>query len=85
MKKRLVYLGVMMALLLGLTSAVESNRCITIFTIGDSTCANKPLDNERLERGWGQALSGFFDSKSVVVDNHALNGRSSLRDRKSVV
>ena len=81
MKKRLVYLGVMMALLLGLTSAVESNRCITIFTIGDSTCANKPLDNERLERGWGQALSGFFDSKSVVVDNHALNGRSSLSFR----
>lgn len=51
---------------------------ITIFTIGDSTCANKPLENENLERGWGQALSSFFDERYVVVDNHAQNGRSSL-------
>jgi len=51
---------------------------ITIFTIGDSTCANKPLANQALERGWGQALSSFFDERYVVVDNHAVNGRSSL-------
>lgn len=51
---------------------------ITIFTIGDSTCANKPLENQNLERGWGQALSSFFDERYVVVDNHAQNGRSSL-------
>jgi pectinesterase len=51
---------------------------ITIFTIGDSTCANKTLENQSLERGWGQALSSFFDERYVVVDNHAQNGRSSL-------
>lgn len=51
---------------------------ITIFTIGDSTCANKPLANQNLERGWGQALSSFFDERYVVVENHAQNGRSSL-------
>lgn len=51
---------------------------ITIYTIGDSTCANKPLANQNLERGWGQALSSFFDERYVVVDNHAQNGRSSL-------
>ncbi|HET9571164.1 MAG TPA: pectinesterase family protein [Bacteroidales bacterium] len=51
---------------------------ITIFTIGDSTCANKTLANQALERGWGQALSSFFDERYVVVDNHAQNGRSSL-------
>lgn len=51
---------------------------ITIFTIGDSTCANKSLSNQNLERGWGQALSSFFDERYVVVDNHAQNGRSSL-------
>ena len=51
---------------------------ITIFTIGDSTCANKPLSNQNLERGWGQALSSFFDERYVIVENHAQNGRSSL-------
>jgi len=54
---------------------------ITIFTIGDSTCANKPLENQSLERGWGQALSSFFDSRYAEVDNHAMNGRSSLSFR----
>jgi len=58
-----------------------SEKKITIFTIGDSTCANKPLENENPERGWGQALQSYFDSRYVVVDNHALNGRSSLSFR----
>lgn len=26
---------------------------ITVFMIGDSTMANKPLDKENQERGWG--------------------------------
>ena len=44
--------------------------------IGDSTMANKPYDNEKPERGWGMALQGFF-TDDIVVDNHAVNGRSS--------
>ena len=48
----------------------------TIFMIGDSTMANKPYDNEKPERGWGMALQGFF-TDDIVVDNHAVNGRSS--------
>ncbi len=48
----------------------------TIFMIGDSTMANKPFDNEKPERGWGMALQGFF-TDDVIVDNHAVNGRSS--------
>jgi len=28
----------------------------TIYGIGDSTMANKPLANENPERGWGQML-----------------------------
>ena len=48
----------------------------TIFMIGDSTMANKPYDNENLERGWGMVLQGFF-TDDIVVDNHAVNGRSS--------
>lgn len=48
----------------------------TIFMIGDSTMANKPYDNENPERGWGMVLQGFF-TDDIVVDNHAVNGRSS--------
>ncbi len=48
----------------------------TIFMIGDSTMANKPYDNEKPERGWGMVLQGFF-TDDIVVDNHAVNGRSS--------
>ena len=44
--------------------------------IGDSTMANKDISNGKLERGWGMMLKNFF-SDDVVVDNHALNGRSS--------
>ena len=65
-----------LALLLTLTSA-DTRRPITIFMIGDSTMANKPLEGDNQERGWGQMLSGFF-TDDIHVDNHALNGRSSL-------
>lgn len=44
--------------------------------IGDSTMANKDVSGGKLERGWGMMLSNFF-TDDVVVDNHALNGRSS--------
>jgi lysophospholipase L1-like esterase len=49
---------------------------VTIFMIGDSTMANKSLSGENQERGWGQMLPGCVD-ETVVVDNHAVNGRSS--------
>ena len=44
--------------------------------IGDSTMANKPIKNGNLERGWGMALQCYFD-EGIIVDNHAVNGRSS--------
>ncbi|MBI3123785.1 MAG: rhamnogalacturonan acetylesterase [Ignavibacteriales bacterium] len=54
---------------------------ITVYLIGDSTCANKPLDDNP-ERGWGQLFPNFFTS-DVIIENHAVNGRStkSFRDQ----
>ncbi len=50
----------------------------TIFMIGDSTMANKPDPVEvNPERGWGQLLPEFF-TEAIKIDNHAVNGRSSL-------
>jgi len=49
---------------------------ITVFMIGDSTMANKPLYKENQERGWGQMLPIYLEG-AIKVDNHAVNGRSS--------
>jgi pectinesterase len=45
--------------------------------IGDSTAANKDTTGGKLERGWGMMLQNCFDADHIVVDNHAVNGRSS--------
>ena len=69
-----------LTLLLGLFFLLSAFRAdkpvITIFMIGDSTMANKPLTGENPERGWGQMLPGYL-SEEIRVDNHAVNGRSS--------
>ena len=65
------------AILLFSAFITEKKDVITIFMIGDSTMANKSLKNGNLERGWGQMLPCFL-TEDVAVDNHAMNGRSSL-------
>ena len=69
MRKLLLVLPVI--LFMGFT-----NGKITIYTIGDSTMANKDTLNKNPERGWVQMLSLFFDDQ-ITVDNRAKNGRSS--------
>lgn len=49
---------------------------ITIYTIGDSTMANKPDPDENPERGWVQVLPRFF-TNDIIIENHAVNGRST--------
>lgn len=53
----------------------ETQNKVTVFLIGDSTCANKK-PHERPETGWGEMLSLYFNS-SVIIDNHAVNGQST--------
>jgi lysophospholipase L1-like esterase len=48
----------------------------TIYTIGDSTMANKTKPDENPERGWGQMLPLFFND-NITIDNRAVNGRST--------
>lgn len=57
-------------------AATEAADTVTVFMIGDSTMANKPLAKENQERGWGQMLPVYLQG-AVKVDNHAVNGRSS--------
>jgi lysophospholipase L1-like esterase len=49
----------------------------TIYTIGDSTMADKIKPNENPEKGWCQVLPSFFDLNQVTINNRAVNGRST--------
>ena len=73
MKKKLLFL--LMALI-AFTAFTEGEKKITVFMIGDSTMANKSFTGGKPERGWGHVLGGFF-TEDIIVDNHAVNGRSS--------
>ena len=73
MKRNLLFLTVLAALFL---TAAMPDRTTTIFVIGDSTAANKDISGGKQERGWAMALQAYFDD-NILVDNHAVNGRSS--------
>lgn len=64
-------------LILFVLTSAQTDRGITIFMIGDSTMANKDTSGGKQERGWGMMLHEYF-GPSVKIDNHAVNGRSSL-------
>ena len=59
-------------------SSILENRPRTIFIIGDSTAANKDTSQGQVERGWGMMFQNCFNKEKIIVDNHALNGRSTL-------
>lgn len=52
----------------------STTQKITVWTIGDSTMANK---TSATERGWGMLFPGFVDATKVNVANHAKDGRST--------
>jgi lysophospholipase L1-like esterase len=53
----------------------SSENRITVFTIGDSTMANKKAEVAP-ETGWCQAFPAFVD-QTVEIKNRAVNGRST--------
>jgi len=67
--------GVVLLLAFILITGCTPSKQITVYTIGDSTMANKKVEVYP-ETGWGQQFQSYFDSK-VKVSNHAVNGRSS--------
>lgn len=62
-------------LLFTIFTSCSTSKLITVYTIGDSTMANKKAEVYP-ETGWGQVFQNYFDAK-VKVSNHAVNGRSS--------
>ena len=72
----LKFIFLFIGVICGLTAAMP-DKTTTIFVIGDSTAANKDTTGGKVERGWGMMLQNCFDADYIVVDNHAVNGRSS--------
>lgn len=82
--KKITFLCLATLIMLGCKSAQTNENelpSVKIFMIGDSTMANKKNPDENPERGWGQVLPSFFNDR-VIIENHAVNGRStkSFRD-----
>jgi lysophospholipase L1-like esterase len=63
-------------LILLVISSVCFAQKTTLYTIGDSTMANKKDPERNPEHGWAQVLQPFFKDDIVVV-NKAVNGRST--------
>jgi lysophospholipase L1-like esterase len=70
--RKLIFLSIF---LITASLSGDLNKKITIYMAGDSTMANKPLEDNP-EKGWGMMFQQFFDS-TVIVENHAMNGRST--------
>jgi lysophospholipase L1-like esterase len=73
-KTTLIFIFLLCLVLAGFS---PDKRKATIFTIGDSTMADKDTTGNNPERGWCQILPAFFDTRYVTIDNRAKNGRSS--------
>src|SRR5512133_1128275 len=73
--KRIWSLVILALLTFILTAFYSLSPKPVIYLVGDSTMADKPLEDNP-ERGWGQLLPEFFNDK-VVIENHAMNGRST--------
>lgn len=74
--RKVTFWSVLMVFALVFTAATK-DKATTIFVIGDSTAANKDTTGGKVERGWAMMLQDCFDPDFIVVDNHAVNGRSS--------
>ena len=61
---------------LALIAPAHAAPPITIHLAGDSTMSIKRAE-KRPETGWGEYLAGQFPHGSVIVDNRAMNGRST--------
>jgi len=59
-----------------LVSSICLAQKTTVYTIGDSTMANKKDSDRNPEHGWAQVLQPFFKD-NIVVENKAVNGRST--------
>ncbi len=59
-----------------MTLHIAAASQVRVFLAGDSTCADK-LPEKRPETGWGEMFGKHFKDGKVVIENRAMNGRST--------
>lgn len=74
MRKSLLLILSVAAMAVVLCSAGKRQK--HLFMVGDSTMADKTELEISPERGWGQLFPTYLTDK-IVVENHAMNGRST--------
>lgn len=67
----------LLTIFLTLLLALSASAQVRVFVCGDSTAATKDISKGSPERGWGHVLQPFFDPAEVIIENHAVNGRST--------
>ncbi len=73
---RMIMKSNLLLFLLVLLGGVFANAEVVIYSIGDSTMADKPDRGDHPERGWCQYLKTLV-VEGVVFENHGKGGRSS--------
>lgn len=71
--KKIYFLSILVATMCLLSAG---KRPVTLFMCGDSTMADKTELDISPERGWGQLFPSYLKG-NIVVQNHAMNGRST--------
>ena len=66
---------ILMVCLISVTCFAQQTQT-TLYSIGDSTMANKKDPERNPEHGWAQVLQPFFKT-NIIVENKAVNGRST--------
>jgi len=82
---RVRYIILLLAIIALSTNTLEAKRKPILYTIGDSTMAEKDTTKGNPERGWMMQFRTMIDTTQISVMNLARNGRSSKSFRSEGV
>ena len=72
-----VRLSLIVVVLLMTAFSSQDKRKPVLYIIGDSTVKNGDGSGKNGQWGWGSLIYEYFDTTRIVVQNHAIGGRSS--------
>ena len=75
--RKLIRSSLFVVLVLVTAFSSQEKRKPVLFIIGDSTVKNGDGFGKNGQWGWGSLIHEYFDTTRIVVQNHAIGGRSS--------
>ena len=76
MKKNIVFLGTALFIILSSFVLLQKDKPV-FYIIGDSTVRNGNGTGANQQWGWGSFIADYFDTTKILIQNHAIGGRSS--------